>query len=307
MLNKQIIEEFEKLHAYLHENKDQENGIFRLRSIKTVLSILKKYPKKILLSNINELNDISGIGKGTIERIKEILTSGKLKEIENFVEQKSDLDQIIGIGPSKIKELHNHGIYTIKKLKEEIIHNKLQVSPTIKMGLKYHNVYKENIPRKEIDGIYKLLESILDKKYIFEICGSYRRKKEFSNDIDLLITTKIYNNNHLKLIIELLKEHLIVDSLVTNNKTKYMGFCKYKNNPVRRIDIRFVKYENFNSALLYFTGSVDLNKKMRNIAKKLGYKLSEYGLSKNNKYEKITSEKDIFDILGMDYLSPENR
>ena len=31
---------------------------------------------------------------------------------------------------------------------------------------------------------------------------------------------------------------------------------------------------------LYFTGSGDLNKKMRQIAKDKGYKLSEYGLFK---------------------------
>jgi DNA polymerase (family 10) len=43
-----------------------------------------------------------------------------------------------------------------------------------------------------------------------------------------------------------------------------------------------MSYESFPSALLYFTGSAELNKKMRQVAKEMGYKLSEYGLFKNN-------------------------
>ena len=34
---------------------------------------------------------------------------------------------------------------------------------------------------------------------------------------------------------------LLIDDMTDKNiVTKYMGFCKYKNNPVRRIDIRYV-------------------------------------------------------------------
>ena len=92
-------------------------------------------------------------------------------------------------------------------------------------------------------------------------------------------------------------------------ETKYMGFSKYKNNPVRRIDIRYIPYSSYHSALLYFTGSGDLNKKMRQIAKNKGYKLSEYGLFKlsDNSKVKITSERDVFKILEMEYLPPRLR
>ena len=44
---------------------------------------------------------------------------------------------------------------------------------------------------------------------------------------------------------------------MTDEVTKYMGFCKYKTNPTRRIDIRFVMDNDFVPALLYFTGSAD--------------------------------------------------
>ena len=99
---------------------------------------------------------------------------------------------------------------------------------------------------------------------------------------------------------------LLLDDMTDKNiKTKYMGFSKLMDNPVRRIDIRFIPYSSYYYALLYFTGSGDLNKKMRQIAKKKGLKLSEYGLSdKDGNILKAKSERDIFKYLEMEYLPP---
>ena len=46
---------------------------------------------------------------------------------------------------------------------------------------------------------------------------------------------------------------------------------------------------------------------MRNIAKKYGYKLNEYGLFKGSKNIYVESEEDIFKLLGMKYLEPQER
>ena len=96
----------------------------------------------------------------------------------------------------------------------------------------------------------------------------------------------------------------------TNNKTKYMGFSKLPRKSIRRIDIRFVPFNSYYSALLYFTGSYELNTQMRQIAKSLNYKLNEYRLFKINKdgevskrMLKINSEKDIFKKLKMNLLN----
>ena len=202
-----------------------------------------------------------------------------------------------------------------------------ELNDKILLGLKYYKKYKQNIPRKEIDEIYKFLKKELDKinkkeklikknKYCLEICGSYRRKQLVSNDIDILITKfgtmeDLKCEKHLLLFVNQLKQNnfLIDDMTDKKIKTKYMGFGKYKENPVRRIDIRFVPYSSYYSALLYFTGSNLLNQKMRRIAKKKGYKLSEYGLFqlKTNKKVIVKSEKDIFKKLDIDYIEPKLR
>lgn len=338
-MNNKIIKEFEELIEQikydLHNSKsdnDRNKHLFRLRQIKTSLKIIKSYKKEIL--NGEDLQNIKGIGKGTIRRINEILKKGYLKEVsldnkkENLNKYIEELEQVIGIGKINAIKFASIGIKSVKDLKKKIKSGEIKVNDEIKLGLKYYGKYSTEIPRKEIDKINKYLQKIvllLDKKMVLQICGSYRREKMVSHDIDILITHKEIikmnqikknkNNLLVKLVNFLKKDKFIIDDITYKNYvTKYMGFCRYngkKKYPIRRIDIRYFPLESYFSALLHFTGSGNFNKKMRLKAKSLGYKLSEYGLFKlvNDKYKKvrIKSEKHIFDLLDMKYLEPNNR
>jgi len=345
MINDKIIVQFEKLISFVN-SQNQELDVkkktannFRIRQLKNVLTVLKKYPEQITLKNYEELKEIDGIGAHTIERIKEILENGSLSELKDFKEVSQDkekgleeLEQIVGVGRAKALEFYNQGITSIKILKQKIKKGEIEINDKIELGLKYYGKYQTNIPRAEIDKVYKIIDKIVTKlnktnddtnKYIFEICGSYRREKSTSGDIDVLLskldskTNSSDTTKHLELFVNKLKENiktngdkpLLIDDITDKHfETKYMGFCKYKDNPVRRIDIRYITYDSYYSALLYFTGSADLNKKMRNIAKSKGLKLSEYGLFKADGTKlKIKSEEDFFKALDMEYIPPKFR
>jgi DNA polymerase/3'-5' exonuclease PolX len=349
-MNELLINQFERLIAFIREETDEfqqkkdlkkvQVNQFRIKQLNVVLSILKKYPKEITLENMDEIKDISGIGKGSLERIKEILSTGTLKELGSFVDIKKEkrdaienLEEIIGVGRAKALELVDKGITSVDILKEKIKNKEIEVNDKILLGLKYYGKYKMNIPRSEMDQYNDLLKHLVKKinktlglgpkdEYVLELCGSYRRQKSFSNDIDVLISKKdtfatSKTQNHLERFVNKLKspmkhnnnKPLLVDSMTDKKiKTKYMGFSRYLENPPRRIDIRFISYDSYPSALLYFTGSSGTNKKMREIAKKKGYKLSEYGLfDKDGRIIKVESERDIFHKLGMEYLTPSLR
>lgn len=346
MLNSDIIAEFEKLISFIknsssNEPKEKIANSFRLKQLNNVLTILKKYPTKITLKNYEELKEIDGIGTHTIERIKEILSTGKLAELANFSVKDQgkekileELESVVGIGRVKSTEFYDAGITSVKMLKQKIKKGEIEVNEKIELGLKYYGVYQTNIPRKEIVQVNKILKKIIDKmnkekklndtnEYIYEICGSFRRERPTSGDIDVLVSkmgTKDESTDetkHLENFINKLKDKiktngdkpLLVDDITDKNfETKYMGFAKYKENPIRRIDVRYVPYESFFSAQLYFTGSAELNKKMRNIAKKMELKLSEYGLFKKDGTKlKIKSEEDFFKHLGLDFIEPKFR
>lgn len=308
---------------------------FKLRHFKNALRVVKLFPDKIKKGE--DLSDISGIGKGIISRIDEIIETKKLAEIDKSKMKEiskemniiDELSEVINIGSKVAKQLlDKHDIKSVEDLKVKVSKGTIEVNDKIKMGLKYHGKIFTNIPRTEMD-IYneKLKEYVsqLDKKLTLIVAGSYRRGKKTSNDIDVLITHKEISTNkeyekidtnYLELfVLHLKKNKVIVDDLTdTDNGTKYMGFCKLPRRKIRRIDIRFVPNNYFSAALLYFTGSYELNTQMRQVAKTMDYKLNEYGLFKKKKdgsYPdepiKVKSEEDIFKKLKLDYLEPNQR
>ena len=141
-LNINIIKEFEKLVNYINTQIDINNNIkektanqFRLKNIKNSLSMIKKYNKELNNETINEFKQFPGIGKKTIDRIKEILINGFLKEIENFndninTKEKSleELESIVGVGRIKALEFYNMGIYNVKQLKKAIKDKKIKIN-----------------------------------------------------------------------------------------------------------------------------------------------------------------------------------
>lgn len=329
-MNQLIIDQFSLLIKQIKFDIDFSTGkqqlvnMYRLSSIQKVVKILEKYEKKITSSS--QLLGIKNIGKKSIARIDEILKTGKLSEIkitnetEKYLETISKLEDVFGIGRKKAYELFKkHNINSIEELEKKNKEGLIDLPDNILKGLKYVGKIKEKIPRDEIDELSEILMKStfeIDPKLFGVICGSYRRENSTSNDVDfILIHTEMktkndtIEHNYLKKYVNLLKKKkIIIDSLTGDDvPTKYMGIFKIKND-LRRIDIRYMPLESFYSAILYFTGSRDFNKKMRHVALGMGYILNEYGLyNSDKKMFKIKSEKDIFDILGMEYVTPKLR
>jgi DNA polymerase/3'-5' exonuclease PolX len=307
-------------------NKERVIHSFRLQNIKNILKILTNFSDKI--TSIEQLKNIKGIGKNSLKRIDEILKTGKLSEIKetiinnDYLKYVEELEDVFGIGRKKAIELFSkYNIKSIDELKEKYKAKKIDLPENIAKGLEYYGKYKENIPRKEIDEINNYIQKIIkeiDPQLFGVICGSYRRLQMKSNDIDMLLVhpkiitkSQIIKKNYLEILVNKLYENgFIIDSFTGMNvSSKYMGLCRLNNKkPMRRIDIRFIPYESYYYALLYFTGPKDFNRKTRQLAINMNYILNEYGLyNEKGKIFKVSSEKEIFEILGLEFLSPELR
>ena len=332
-MNSKIIECYEKLiinsNTLLKKDPTQK---FKIISYKKVLTILKSLDYKI--TSGDQLKDIKGIGSSSIKKINEILESGTLKILEDIKESDVSnnsevfkLQKISGIGPAKAEKLLEKGI-TLKtllnidfnvdaKIIDMLTHHQI-------LGVKYYHDLEHKIPHEEIQEIEVYLKNMLgkyNKSLSMIICGSYRRKKPTSGDIDILLYhNKITNESKLKesgFLTEfmdlLISNNFITDHLTSiDNPTKYMGFCKFKKYN-RRIDIRLISKKSLGSALLYFTGSGEFNKAMRSYALSKQYSINEYGLYKLDKNGKKAfriqcgEEQDIFKRLGLTYVEPKDR
>ena len=199
------------------------------------------------------------------------------------------------------------------------------------VGVKYFHDMSQKIPRPEVQRAETILKHIakhMNKDLVVMLCGSYRRGRDKSGDIDCFITHPSIKTKEdllssqtdiLASFVELLiKVDFIVDQLDMGQQ-KFMGFCKVKqpNIPIntliaRRLDIRFVPYESYGSAILYFTGSKNFNTTMRQHALRKGYSLSEFGLKKTSEGKDgilipCSTEEEVFKILDYAYKTPEER
>lgn len=336
--NKYIVDEFIRYYKFIYSNyttteKTSKEIYYKLATIKRVIETIAKYSKKII--NGEQLESVKGIGIKTITRINEIIKTGKLSEIkekEKQYESISELSSIYGIGPTKASMFYEK--YNIKSIKDLIKASKngeITLTHQMELGIKYRNTLTEKIPHNLIKLAEKpLLNKInnCDSELIADICGSYRRKKDFSSDLDILLThpniTSTNNKQgiYLDKVVESLNKYFIIDKLTESSKRHFQGFASFKNivkdypdfntkKLVIRLDIIIVPYSSYYTALMHFTGSAVFNQKMRLHAKSMNMKLSEYGLFKQTGKKEIpitiNSEEDIFNNLLLKYIPPEKR
>jgi len=164
------------------------------------------------------------------------------------------LARVSGIGPAKAKELVNAGIKTLEDLKKHqnmlTHHQKLGLKyetnlinkfPHIKnlwtdmiYSFRYFDDFEKKIPRAEIIQIEDILKGDvkeISRDYLVTICGSYRRGREESGDIDVLITHPDYTskakdakkkNISLKTIVECLEKKKLITDTISLGSTKFM-------------------------------------------------------------------------------------
>ena len=320
-MNQHLVNNLEILERYYayewkkhRHSKDNFRKLAYSKAINTIVNLNFK------ITSIDQVKKLRGIGKSILEKINEFLKTGVIKKVKeindtldefNFVKQniiKAFLN-IWGVGDTKANILYDKGYRSIDSLrKDPSILNRQQL-----IGLKYYDDLQLKIPRIDITVIQTVIRYILNKEfgkktYTLMVAGSYRRYKETSNDIDIMLTSRIFN---LENTVHILQKWGVISDVLSMQKEKFMGIgkCPNTNENHFRLDIEFLPKEEFVYGLLYFTGSKDFNKEIRYHAKKLGYTLNQHGLKNNKtgKYIHVDTEEDIFKILNVNYIEPNLR
>lgn len=272
------------------------------------------------ITNIDEIKNLKNIGKTTIEKLTQYIETGEidlLKSDEHNQELIDVFTKIYGVGPKNALKIVNSGIKTISELRK--VQDK-HLNDKQKIGLQYYEDINKRIPRREIDeynDVFNRIFSDAQKRTnqsnaVFQIVGSYRREKEDSGDIDVIITNQNKNKSVFTEFIKLLIENNIILHKLTDGEKqiKILVICQLPGKPARRVDFMYSVFKEYPFSLLYFTGSQQFNTAMRQWALDMGYTMNEHRLENtktNEIVENINTEKEIFDFLQLKYVAPKDR
>ncbi|MGH9338590.1 MAG: DNA polymerase/3'-5' exonuclease PolX [Acidobacteriota bacterium] len=302
----------------------QEGNPFRIRSFRRVAQIIENLPFSVAQAVTEEpdrLRAISGIGEGTISKLREIAETGECKEYLELRDQIPaslvTLLHLQNLGPKKIALLWKTlQISNLVELEAAAKAEKLRQVPGLgeKSEAKILQAIEEFRNRQ---GRYRLddglgvsqsmvdyLKSSVEVKRI-AAAGSVRRRCETIGDIDVLVTCESPQE-----AIEAFCRHPDVGQVLAKGETKVSVLLR----PGVQADLRVLDDNSFGAALQYFTGSKAHNVALRERAKRMGCKINEYGLFRAREEgadweEKIAGqdEEEIYRLLGLAYIPPELR
>lgn len=295
-----------------------EENPFRIRAYERAAQVIEALPQAIEeIAAKDELRKIPGIGEGIAEKIKEYLTTGKLKYAE-------DLKKTIPLGVLRIMAIPGMG-----PKKAKIVYEKLRITdiPELEKAAREHQLThlpgfgtktEENILRgielqRQSSGRTLLFTVLMTAKTVIErlgklpevkqiaYAGSLRRGKETIRDIDILCTA-----TKSKPVMNAFVNFPWVRQKLAQGETKSTVILEGGI----QCDLRVVEPHCFGAALMYFTGSKEHNISLRTLANKKGYTINEYGLFKLKQEDKPIAgltEKEIYEKLGLEYIPPELR
>jgi len=275
--------------------------------------------RNVVEKNPQDLKKIPGIGRALEGKIIELVQTGKCTEHERL--KKSipagllEMLHLRTLGPKKVKMFYSKlGIKSIKELKDAA--EKGEIRELERMGekseaeilkaIEEHSRFstKRNYiheAQMEANRIMKYMSSLKDIIQM-EFAGSLRRKRETIGDVDILVTVNDPEKSREK-IMKYFTSYKEVLTVMAEGDTKSSVLLQSGV----QIDLRVINDECFGAALHYFTGSKEHNVRIRDIAKKKGLKVNEYGVFKRDKMIAGKTEEDLFKTLGLPYIIPEIR
>jgi len=311
--NSDVAEIFNKV-ADLLDIEDANK--FRVRAYRNAARIVSGLPHSVshMVRDEHDLSKLPGIGKDLAGKIKEIVETGTLKQLEELEGRTSSeltkLMKMEGLGPKKVKVLHEElGITNIKELKEAASQGRIKglegfgekTEQAILKELEVSDIGKKKVKLVEAEqNANSLVGYLKDQKGFKDIvvAGSYRRKKETVGDLDILVTAN--------------KGSQVMDYFINfEDVTKVISKGKTRSTVVLRsglqVDLRVVLQVSYGAALHYFTGSKDHNIAVRRLGNKKKCKINEYGVFKGEKRIAGKTEQEVYGTVGLPYIQPELR
>lgn len=288
---------------------------FKIAAFRKAANVLELDPRS--LAEMDDILSLKGIGKGTGAVITDLMEKGESDLLNELMETVPKglvpMLKIAGLGGKRIAKLHaTLGIDSIEALQQACLAN--EVSKVAGFGKKTEEnilaaiealaTRSDKFPIWKVEQTVKLIEAAIckiEEVTRFSVAGSYRRTEEESSDVDFIIVTE-----DPAAVREKLMASLPVLETIAAGDAK-LSITLDVEDPID-VDFRFVKDEQFATAIHHFTGSKDHNVRMRQLAKSKGWKISEYGVEdEHGTMQTFETEAAFFAHFDLPFIPPALR
>jgi DNA polymerase (family 10) len=288
---------------------------FRVRAYENAAHGIGAFAGDLRALDLKGLQAIDNVGKSTAEKIRELLTSGKVAKLEALRSKHPAsvvaLMRLPGVGPKAVKKLREElGVQSLDDLRAALAAHRL--AELKGFGPKSEAKLAESLARLDASGAVtrtpisvalpvanRLVARLLEVPGVThaEFCGSLRRFSETVGDIDVVVVAK-----DPAVVMDAVVAMPVVDRVLGRGDTK----TSVVTPRGLQIDVRVVAAHQLGAALLYFTGSKAHNVKLRTRALAHGMTLNEYALTMvdGGKIVASETEEQIYDALGLPFISP---
>ncbi|MEK4426524.1 DNA polymerase/3'-5' exonuclease PolX [Solibacillus sp. FSL K6-1523] len=312
MNKKIIIRTLEKIALYMEL---QAENPFKVSAFRKAAAALEADERS--LSEIDDVTAIKGIGKGTAAVILELIETGQssvLIELETAVPKGLiPLMKLPGLGGKKLAKLYQElqitDAETLKAACEagkvrELAGFAAKTEEKILKELENFGSRAERLPVWQLEPVVVEINELLaglPEVEKFSVAGSFRRVAETSKDVDFIVATEAHD-----VVREAILSKLVILETVAAGDTK-ISVILDREEPVS-VDFRLVKRSEYATALHHFTGSKDHNVRMRQLAKSMGKKISEYGVEQEDgSMMTFETEEQFFAHFNLPFIPPTVR
>lgn len=311
--NGDVAEIFEEMADLLEID---EANAFRVRAYRDAARLIGGMGDRVAdrVATGDDLTRLTGIGDDLAGKIREIVETGKLSELEAVRERVPpslrELMQIEGLGAKKVRALWKSlNITDLKgllwaaeteKIREVSGFGKRTEEKILEAAKELEDGERRFLRPKAEEIGEPLLDYLRNLSGVrtADIAGSYRRGKETVGDLDILII-----RDEGAEVMGSFVEYEDVERIVSRGDTRSTVVLRGGMH----VDLRVVAPESYGAALHYFTGSKAHSVSLRKRANGKGLKINEYGVFRDEERIAGETEAAVFEAVDLAWIPPELR
>ena len=316
MRNGEIAEAFEEL-ASLYELDGAV--VYRVVAYRNAAKAIREAGVSVAeMAKQGRAEELAGVGKTIAEKIDALLETGSIPSADKLKQRIPsglvEVTRIPGLGPKRAKLLHDElGVNSIEDLRRAAESGQLKdvkgfgkkaeenVLAAFAAGAdgrpKARMILSKALPVGE-----ELVAALQAHPAAIrvELAGSARRLADTVKDLDI-----VASSSDPAALAEAFTGLEAIDTVSTFGEAG----AKVVTHSGLSVDLRIVPEDAFGNLLQHFTGSGRHNEALRTEAVRRGLHVSEYGISDDETggSEAFTTEEQVYERLGMQYIPPELR